>query len=77
MLRDINETKELDSVFPKSEDCEVYWMIWVSPSTLHKIPSKAALDSTRLDELDTLNNTGGLEVDITLEIDNIYPRFWK
>lgn len=27
MLRDVNETKELDSVFPKSEDCEVYWMI--------------------------------------------------
>ena len=27
VLRDVNETRELDSVFIKSEDWEVYWMI--------------------------------------------------
>lgn len=27
VLRDVNETRELDSVFLKSEDWEVYWMI--------------------------------------------------
>lgn len=27
VLRDVNETRELASVFLKSEDWEVYWMI--------------------------------------------------
>lgn len=27
VLRDVNETRELDSAFLKSEDWEVYWMI--------------------------------------------------
>lgn len=36
-----------------------------------EIPSKIALDSIRLDELDTLNNNGGLEVDISLEANTI------
>lgn len=27
VLRDVNETRELGSVFLKSEDWEVYWMI--------------------------------------------------
>lgn len=27
VLRDVNETRELDSVFLKSEDWEIYWMI--------------------------------------------------
>lgn len=79
MLRNVNEIRELDSVFLKSEDWEYdlsitshSWFLCFTES-----PSKVVLDSIKLCELDTLTNIGGLEVNILLEVANIYPRIWK